>query len=447
MKTLAISAYYHDSAVAYINNQRIVKAAKEQHFSREIVSHSFPKLSLGWVKQAYEDFDEIVFYEETTFSRFKSDIRCYSKAKPILVDHHEAHAMSAIMMNGYKSCAVIVADMLGGEHSLSLGYYDGTSITWLKRFTYPNSLGLLYSSVTRFLGYTPLIEEHKTMYCARRGQPTWASWAYDNIINFSDSSFDILVDATRGFGIGCEDVNIAATAQSILQNILVSLANWLHSETGSFDLAFSGQLAENTDLCSALGSLTPYLNIHIPSAPGEAGCALGAAAIVSKPLWETPYLGKSEEDLIFVDDCANKVLKGEIVPIIHGKTEFSSTSLGNRSYLCVPTPENIHKLNILKDQDARIPYSVVCQESEAAAFFDINIPSYYKQFAYRIINSNYSHLYNTQVVQLVNMTKNAYINKILEKTKQYGFPFLICADLNAPGKPLINTIKDYNNEI
>lgn len=447
MKTLGVSAYYQDSAVAYIKDGLIKSAAKEQHFSRELNTNKFPSKALRWVKDVYEDFDHIVFYEESTYKRFKDDIKAYSKTKPELVDHHEAHAMSGLIMSDCAESAIIIADCLGGKFSMSLGYYQKGSFNWLKRFSYPNSLGLLYSAVTKFIGFNPLEEEYKTMYAARLGKPLWKSWAYDNIVHFSQDSFDVLISATRGFGNGLLDYNVASTAQAMLEEIILSLANWLHHETGSFNLVFSGQLATNTDLCAAIKNLSSYSNILIPTDPGEAGCALGAAALVEKPLWETPYLGKLEQDLLFTEDCADKILKGELTPVIHGRTEFSYESLGNRSFLCIPTEANIQKLNKIKKLPSWVSYPVVSQEKEAGKFFEIDVNSYYKQFSYNIINTNYKQQHSKQVVQLVNITKNAYINRVLEKTKQYGYPFLICADLSAYGKPIVNSIEDYKNEI
>lgn len=447
MKVLGISAYYQDSAVAYIKDGFIKRAAKEQHFSRELNTNKFPSKAFRWAKDSYEDFDHVVFYEESTFARFKDDIKYYLKIKPELVDHHEAHAMSGLIMSDCTESAVIVADCLGGNFSLSLGYYQSGVFTWLKRFEYPNSLGLLYSAVTKFLGFKPLEEEYKTMYAARKGQPLWKSWAYDNVLSFTQDSFSTLVNPTRGFGQGFLDYNIAATAQTILEEVIVSLANWLHAETGSFNLVFSGQLATNADLCSSIKDSTSYVNILIPTDPGEAGCALGAAAIVEKPLWETAYLGKMEEDLLFTEDCANSILKGKLTPVIHGRTEFSHESLGNRSFLCIPTEENIQKLNKIKKLPSWVSYPVVTQEKEAGKFFEIDVNSYYKQFSYNIINSNYHQEHTKQVVQLVNITKNAYVNRVLEKTKQFGYPFLICADLSSYGNPIVNSIEDYKNEI
>lgn len=447
MKILGVSAYYQDSAVAYIKDGLIKSAAKEQHFSRELNTNKFPAKSLRWIKDAYEDFDHVVFYEESTYKRFKDDAKRYLKTKPELVDHHEAHAMSGLIMSDLEESAVLVADYLGGNFSLSLGYYQKGSFTWIKRFEYPNSLGLLYSAVTKFIGFKPLEDEFKTMYAARLGEPKWKSWVYDNLIHFSQDSFEVLVNATRGFGNGFLDYNIAATAQTILEEIIVSLVNWLHYETGSFNLVFSGQFATNVDLCSAIKNLSSYTNIIIPTDPGEAGCALGAAALVEKPLWETPYLGKIEQDLLFTEDCSNRILKGELTAVIHGRTEFSYESLGNRSFLCIPTAENIQKLNKIKKLPSWVSYPVVTQEKEAGNFFEIDVNSYYKQFSYNIINTNYKQEHTKQVVQLVNITKNAYINRVLEKTKQHGYPFLICADLSVFGKPIVNTIEDYKNEI
>ena len=102
----------------------------------------FPINTIEWLRNSYEEWDVAAFYEESTYKQFKSDIKKVTKAKPVLVDHHEAHAMSSILMTDWKDCAVMVIDTVGSKFSTSLGVYENDKITWIKRFRYPNSLGL-----------------------------------------------------------------------------------------------------------------------------------------------------------------------------------------------------------------------------------------------------------------------------------------------------------------
>jgi carbamoyltransferase len=447
MRTLGISAYYRDSAVAHIYNSKIKNAAYESSFSRRLHDSSFPVKAASWVKNVYEDFDYAVFYEKSFFKQAKADIKKITKAELILVDHHSAHAMSSIITKNWSSCAVLVADYLGGEYSLSLGYYDGKTITWLKRFQYPNSLGLLYASVTRFLGFKPLEEDYKTMFAARQGQPLWKQWVYDNIIAINNEDFTLLQDLTKGIGKSHLDYNIAATAQIVLQEIIINLANWLHKQTSCDNLAFSGQIAYNVDLNSALYANSLFKDVAIASDPGEGGCAIGAAALIDKPLWESAYLGVNADTSVLPDKHAEEILKGKIVSVVTGKTAFSPYSLGNRSFICAPFTENVKKLDKLLHKDAWLPFSVICQENDIPAYFKGNAANYYNHFSLNIINCNYKTDYNSIVVQATNYTTNSYINRILEVTKQSGFPILLCADIQAPNKPLVNTYDDLINEI
>jgi carbamoyltransferase len=447
MRTLGVSAYYRDSAVAHIYNSKLLKAAYESSFSRKLHDASFPAKAISWVKDVYADFDQVVFYESSFFEQSKVALKKVTKAELVLVDHHSAHAMSSIIVKNWEKAAVIVADYLGGEYSLSLGYYDGKSIQWIKRFSYPNSLGLLYASVTRFLGFDPVDDQHKTMFTARKGYPVWRRWAYDNIIRFDNNEITLLQDLTRGIGTSHIDYNIASTAQTILQEIIISLANWLHKETLCSNLAFSGHLAYNADLNTALYTNSLFSEISIASDPGEGGCAIGAAALVDKPLWETPYLGVEEKNYILPDVCADDILKGEIVPIVTGKTAFSPYSLGNRSLLCAPFTENVKKLNKLLNREPWFPYSVICQQNNLNDYFSSKTDSYYNQFSLPIRSCNYKTDYSSLIVQSTNYTLNPYITRILDITKEQGFPILICADLKAANKPIVNTFSDYKNEI
>ena len=75
MNILGVSCYHHDSAAASIKDNRIVGASHEERFSRNKYDNNFPIHTIDWLKNAYDDFDHAVFYEETTYKRFKRDIK------------------------------------------------------------------------------------------------------------------------------------------------------------------------------------------------------------------------------------------------------------------------------------------------------------------------------------------------------------------------------------
>ena len=112
--------------------------------------------------------------------------------------------------------------------------------------------------------------------------------------------------------------------------------------------------------------------------------------------------------------------------------------LGNRSLLCIPTDDNIKKLNIIKqrDTDSWRPYAPVCQIEEAKNYFTIYQHSKEMLFIADIIGGNFKTQDNTARLQTVTGSSNAYLWKVLEKTRQHGYPILINTSLNAKENPL-----------
>ena len=447
MKILGVSSYHHDSAAASINNGLIEGASHEERFTRKKYDNSFPKNAIEWLKDPHEDWEFAAFYEETTYDRFKSDIRKYTRARPILVDHHEAHAMSSILMTDWYECAVMVVDTVGNKFSTSLGVYENGQITWLKRFRYPNSLGLFYSSATRLLGLKPLSDESQVMAAAAYGEPKWFDFIRSKVLHHDyKGHYDLLINLERGLGYGSLDWDIAASVQKTIEHVLVNLAGWLQNETGMKNLAYAGGVALNCVANTEIIRFSGFDDMAIQPAAGDAGCALGAAALIERPLWENAYLGVNANDGILADQQAEKILSGEIVKIVQGRAEFGPRALGNRSLVCIPTPDNIEKLNTIKNrkEDNWRPYAPICQEEEASDWFNIYKPSYEMLFTADIRGGNFTTYDNSARLQIVNASKNPYLWKILEITRQHGYPILINTSLNAKGKPIVNTLEDLN---
>jgi len=444
MKTLGISCYHHDSAAAYIKDGKIIGAAHEERFTRKKYDNSFPKNTINWLREPQEDFDHAVFYEQSTYKQFKSDIKKYTRATPVLVDHHEAHAMSSVLTTQWEACSVMVVDTVGNKFSTSLGVYERGKITWLKRFMYPNSLGLFYSAATKFLGLTPLSDESQVMAAAAHGTPKWSSFIKERVLHSEHGDYTLLPDLTRGIGTGVLDWDIAASVQDVLENCLVDLANWLFTETKIPRLAYAGGVALNCVANTKLLTNSYFTDIAIQPAAGDAGAALGAAALLDRPLWENAYLGVTSSNNISTDECASRLLKGDIVPIINGRAEFGPRALGNRSFLTIPFKENFNKLDAIKNRttDNWRPYAPVCLQKDVDAYFDVAKPCYDMLHIAQSKNNHFTSVNNSARLQITNYTKNAYLSRVLELTRAQGYPILLNTSLNAKGKPIVNTVDD-----
>ena len=454
MDIIGISAYHHDSAAAYLKDGYIKGAAHEERFSRRKFDNRFPVNTIRWLRHQQEKPDAVVFYEHKNFTERQSIKREIKKVIPgkypiSFVDHHEAHAMSSILTTDWDKCAVMVVDTVGGKYATSLGIYEYGKITWLKRFDYPNSLGLFYSTATKLLGFVPLSDECKVMSAAAYGEPKWLPYIKEKVLQTQIGDYTLLQDFRRGLGKGTLDWNIASSVQELLQECLLNLAAWLHKETGYFRLAYAGGVALNCVANTHLVRFTNFDEIAIQPAAGDAGCALGAAGLLERPIWQGPFLGYNDSLNQPVEEVAYKIIRGDVVGIIQGRAEFGPRALGNRSILCIPTDLNLSKLNNIKGRinDSWRPYAPICLESVAEDLFNIYHPSYEMMFiAYSETDKFVTHD-DTARLQLVNATHNAFLSKILEITTKQGYPILINTSLNARGKPIVNTVDDLKNEI
>ena len=446
MKILGVSSYHHDSAAASLKDGYIQGAAHEERFTRKKYDNSFPINTIEWLRNTYEDWEFAAFYEESTYKQFKSDIKKITKASPVLVDHHEAHAMSAVLTTTWEDCAVMVVDTLGGKYSTSLGVYENGKINWIKRFRYPNSLGLFYSSATRLLGFKPLSGESQVMAAAGYGTPKWHQLIKDKIINLQDGEYTLLHNLERGVGSGTLDWDIAASVQSVFTEIVFNLADWLYRESGKTKLAYAGGCALNCVTNTHLAKYTAYNEIAIQPAAGDAGAALGAAALIERPLWENAFIGFEEYNSVTPEEAAERIIKGDIIPVINGRAEFGPRALGNRTLLCAPIDSTIERLNKIKGRvdDTWRPYAPIVQDKEANDYFEITKACPYMLFTADIKEkSNFKTYDNTARVQFIDGSQ-PYLYKVLEITRQYGFPVLINTSLNAKGKPMVNKKEDLN---
>ncbi|MYI40577.1 MAG: hypothetical protein F4063_01055 [Chloroflexi bacterium] len=220
MYILGISAFYHDSAAALIQDGELVAAAMEERFSRKKHDSDFPKLAARFcLEQAGihpRDLDYVVFYEkpllkferilQTSLNAFPRSLGLWRESmltwlgdklwvrshiargvgvpysKVIFCDHHMSHAASAFFACPFKDAAILTVDGVGEWTSTTLGAGKGSlgedaatppSIELFAEQRFPHSLGLLYSTFTAWLGFRVNNGEYKVMGMSPYGEPRY----------------------------------------------------------------------------------------------------------------------------------------------------------------------------------------------------------------------------------------------------------------------------------
>lgn len=213
MIILGISAFYHDSAAAIIENGEVIAAAQEERFTRKKHDPDFPvnaaRFCLEYSGRSINDVDAVVFYDkpllkferllETYYAYAPKGLKSFMMSMPVWLkeklflkkliwealdtiekvdrkkvkllfpEHHLSHAASAFYPSSYERAAILTIDGVGEWATASICLGEGNKITILKELDFPHSLGLLYSAVTYFCGFKVNSGEYKLMGLAPYG--------------------------------------------------------------------------------------------------------------------------------------------------------------------------------------------------------------------------------------------------------------------------------------
>jgi carbamoyltransferase len=234
MRILGISAFYHDSAAALIEDGRIVAAAQEERFTRKKHDARFPKHAAAYCLEAagigLDGVDHVAFYDkpflkferllETYVAMAPRGFRSFKMAMPVWVkeklfqksmlkgelkqlpggenwnpkllftEHHQSHAASAFFPSPFEEAAVLTMDGVGEWCTTSLGHGRGNELEILKEIHFPHSLGLLYSAFTYYTGFKVNSGEYKVMGLAPYGEPRFVQLILDHLLDLKpDGSF------------------------------------------------------------------------------------------------------------------------------------------------------------------------------------------------------------------------------------------------------------------
>lgn len=476
-KIIGINMWSHDTSACLVENGSLVCAVEEERFNGEKHTTKFPTkaissilksnnltidditdIAVGWDFKSFvrnqflipankreEDLVALPNYFERIIGFLNSEkiirdeLNFQGNVK--FVKHHLAHSEFAEYSSQSNNCISIVVDGYGDEDTTTIYKVKDGIHEKVYGINFPNSLGLVYQSVTDFLGFIRNCDEGIIMGLAAYGnaheivQGLEKSYIdvfreivaddEDTVFKLDQSIFpfgnarkgfysDIFIDIFGNKRLQDESLtmhhkNIAAALQlrteEVLERLLKFSERFYETETYLLSGGVALNCVANHKLRSGTG-LVKKRNVHVPQNPGDAGVAIGAALNLSKSygikteLNQLTGLGPkySEADItkavneckgfnIFRDNIEDlmidNLMRGKICSLFHGGSEFGPRALGHRSIITAPFPGGMKDiLNArVKFREEFRPFAPIVREEDANIFFEMNFPSPYMMFA------------------------------------------------------------------
>jgi carbamoyltransferase len=379
---------------------------------------------------------EKLFLKDTLRKELAELGGCKTRDLPPLLfaEHHQSHAASAFYFSPFERAAVLCLDGVGEWATTSTWLGNGREIEPLWEIDFPHSLGLLYSAFTYFTGFRVNSGEYKLMGLAPYGQPKYVDLILDKLLDLkADGTFRLdmryfnyctgLTMTNQRFAdlfggpprapesdLTQREMDIAASIQVVTEEVVLRLARTLHTETGEKNLCLAGGVALN---CVANGRILregPFDAIWVQPAAGDAGGAVGAAAVAwyrsdtaqrqvnGHDFMRGSYLGPAfgrEEVRRRLDACGavyTEINDDELLPQVaellasekvvgwfQGRMEFGPRALGGRSILGDPRSAKMQTtMNLkIKYRESFRPFAPSVLGERVGDYFEQAVPSPY----------------------------------------------------------------------
>tara|TARA_B110000285_G_scaffold215746_1_gene262406 strand:- start:975 stop:2645 length:1671 start_codon:yes stop_codon:yes gene_type:complete len=508
MIQLGISAFYHDSAACIVKDGKVIAAVEEERFTEIKHDYSFPLNSINWCLEetgiSIEEINEVCWYEvpekkkdrvlksfskrpfKTFFTRRKF-LKEFKKNNPetilkenygyqgriTYIDHHLSHAAFSFYSSPYKDAAILTVDGVGEFETVTISKGDEKGINKKLSIDFPNSLGMLYSTITAYLGFKPNEGEYKVMGLAPYGKPDkyyerleqifinkttnkfeidqkYFTWEYSDKIMFTKHLAKLLVLPPRlpEEEVTQEHKNLASALQNLYEREFLKLVNRAKHICNSENLCLGGGCAYNGVANNK--AYKHFNSIHIPFAPSDAGSAIGACLVSylgPKHQKISPYLGNSYSDeyirgvledntgkvsFVKYDDegivkrTAKLINNQHIIAWFQGKMEFGARALGNRSILASPRDARMRdRLNyIIKKREGFRPFAPSVLLQDIKKYFMVTEAVPYMNQVVRVKNSAKhlfpaaTHIDKTARIQSVDEHRNNRYYLLLQELKR-----------------------------
>jgi carbamoyltransferase len=477
---LGISAGFHDAAAAVINSQGdILFAGHSERYSKKKNDADIHSDLIWDATSDGINIDHIAYYETpwkkqlrqlysgqgiewnklTTGQILQQQLKGYFPYLPhSCYSHHLSHAAGGFQTSPFDRATVVVIDAIGEWDTISIwgAEYDGKGRARYRRLwgqRYPHSLGLFYSAITKRVGLHPLDEEYITMGMAAYGDDHYHELMEAVLISDPDTAEfnqNLHAGVSDTFMGGLDHVDIAASAQRLLQRLIGNVMRKARDFGWSTNLVYQGGVALNCLANRQLGRF--FENIWIMPNPGDAGSSLGAAALAygKKLHWNNAYLGHRIPGAYPVNDIVHGLLHDRIVGVASGRAEFGPRALGNRSLLADPRGTEIKdQVNAIKRRQKFRPFAPVILAEYADQYFNMptgwHTHNYMQSVAGCREPNQYPavcHVDGTSRVQTVGRDGSGIRHLLETWHANTGCPMLLNTSLNIRGEPMVNDRQD-----
>jgi len=471
---------------------------------------------------------EKLFQKKIIFNELRNHDKNFQDINKIYFsEHHFSHAASAFYPSPFNDATILTLDGVGEWATTTVAKGNNRELEILKEIHFPHSIGLLYSTFTYYTGFKVNSGEYKVMGLAPYGEPKFKNLILDKLIDLKkDGTFRLnmeFFDYATGLKMANEKfsqlfgqpvrnpkndlltqfhMDIAASIQSVTEEIVIRLAKSIAKENKSKNLCMAGGVALN---CVANGKILKekiFENIWIQPAAGDAGGALGAALALwhhelkkerSVPLidkMQGSYLGPSfsndeiQEALTSLGATFKKIPEEELLKItalelskektigwFQGRMEFGPRALGSRSIIADPRSEKMQKnLNLkVKFRESFRPFAPSVIREEVSKWFNLDCDSPYmllvadvndnvkkemtdeekKLFGIDKLNIKRSyipavtHIDYSARIQTVHKNTNPKYYKLIKNFENItNCPIIVNTSFNVRGEPIVCSIKD-----
>ncbi len=439
--------------------------------------------------------------------QLSQDLGAVFNGKLVSVEHHHAHLASSYLVSPFDKAVVASVDGFGDFASAAWGVGTGNTIEMDNKVHFPHSLGIFYQALTQYLGFMHYGDEYKVMGLAPYGKPTYLSQLEAVVLLQDDGSFELdleyflhhreeiayeweggepkfgrmfadalaaLLGPARKAGEELEQkhMDIAHSVQAMYEKAFFHLLNHLHGQYGIDDLTLAGGCAMNSVANGKIYRNTPFKRAYIQAAAGDAGGAIGAAALVSSkgstrrvnamthaywgPEYSDDRIGKllddsqarlkekacscqslSDGDLFA--QIAARIAEGKVIGWFQGRMEWGPRALGNRSILGDPRRSDMKDiLNLkIKRRESFRPFAPSVLREKVSSWFeeDDDVPFMMKVFQIRSEKRELipavTHVDGSGRLQTVSMETNAkYYQLIAAFNEISGVPMLLNTSFN-----------------
>jgi carbamoyltransferase len=443
------------------------------------------------------------------------------KAKIHHVEHHKAHLASSFFVSPYEEATLLSVDGFGDFVSTMTGIGKGSRIDVFSQVNFPHSLGLFYLAITQFLGFPKYGDEYKVMGLSALGRPVYLD-KMRKIVKLGTKktkmlfklNLDYFIHHSKGITMTWNDgepkigstysekmikefgpprkwddpitehhKNIASSLQAMYEEVFFHILNTLYKKTMNSTLCLSGGCAMNSVANGKIFDNTPFKDIYIQSAAGDAGGAIGAAFyiyhqifgnkrnfVMDSSYWgpqfseteiskeiesrsrelESCIIEKIESEDELCKRIAKEIENGKVIGWFQGRTEWGPRALGNRSIIVDPRRHEMKDIlnSRIKRRESFRPFAPSILSDAVDEYFEKNYPDPFMLKVYPIkkekrdIIPAVTHIDGTGRLQTVRKQDNPLYWKLIKEFERLtGVPVVLNTSFNE-NEPIVNTPKE-----